>query len=213
MQLLVDMIDCKSIFWLHTPKTSSSLCLTMRHICCPDIFKTFVSNYSSVKSESKYETTSRYEPIISHGCVDLHKTAFQRNNTKSIPLSFLCPYGFNRNHEPFNIQDHQLIDYKNASFSSPSDKRSSTLKKYFGIIIIREPSSRLVSAFLDGKHSEGMPYEEIKRMHSRHGQYQPKGKLNTTARMLYAFDDYIQYPHFIGYPFLLYCHFLLILKM
>lgn len=140
--------------------------------------------------------------IIRSGCVDLNKKAVQRNSTQNLPLSFLCTYRFNRNHEPFNIKDSQLIDYQsytNFSFSISSEKRSSALKKYFGVTMIREPLSRLVSAFLDGKHSEGMPKEENVRMNIRHESFNTKYERNDTVRMLRAFDDYIQYPHFIGY--------------
>ena len=182
-------MDCKSIFWLHTPKTSSSLCLSLRHICCPDIFESFIS---------KDLSSENFVAIISHGCVDLHKKAVRRNSTQMVPLSFLCPYRFNRNHEPFNIQDHQLIGHEN-NFSISSEKQSSALKSYFGIIMIRDPLSRLVSAFLDGKHSEGMPKEEIVRMNTRHENYSIIEKHNHTSHMLRSFDDYVQYPHFIGY--------------
>ena len=200
-------MDCKSIFWLHTPKTSSSLCLTLRHVCCPDIFESFISNNVSMNSEKG----NSYVSIIRNGCVDLNKkTVHQTNSTRNLPLSFLCPYRFNRNHEPFNIQDHQLLGYQNgnnASFSMSSTKQSSALKKYFGIIMIREPLSRLVSAFLDGKHSEGMPKDEIERMHIRHESFDTTYERNDTVRMLHAFDDYIQYPHFIGYEQIIYYHF------
>lgn len=36
--------NCHNLFWFHAPKTSSTLCTTLEHLCCPENFDRVVSH-------------------------------------------------------------------------------------------------------------------------------------------------------------------------
>lgn len=184
-------MDCSSLFWLHTPKTSSTLCVTLNHICCPFVYESFFS----FRNQS-------IEIISGSGCASLRKSVFDevKNATKFISLSSVCKHRFNRGHKPFDISDSQLSVVKSNSINSLLPK-SNVAKEYHGIIFVRDPLRRLVSSFLDGRHCEGMPEKEKLKIRARHDTLSDD---NETEKLLKSFDFYAQYPHFIGFESLHY---------
>jgi len=40
-------IDCRSLYWLHPAKTSSSFVIPLQHVCCPELFENITSGVTT----------------------------------------------------------------------------------------------------------------------------------------------------------------------
>lgn len=123
-------IDCTRTNWVHTAKTSSTLCFVLQHVCCPTEWKNLTAgvtyaNLQVAMATPRSRAQSEYS-FVSHYC-----------------------YKFNRKgYEPMNCQIAGRPEH------IPLHPQINLLEK-MGIIIVREPKSRLISSFLDGVHLEG----------------------------------------------------------
>jgi hypothetical protein len=108
--------SCCSLKWVHAPKTASTFCLTLQHLCLQEQFNNITALYD-------------------------------KNGTKSVVIGTRvgCVYVTVKNYPVKTcwFQAHAPIHKKTTNFSD-----------YVGIF--REPNSRLISAFFDSKHHEGM---------------------------------------------------------
>ena len=56
---------CRNIFWLHAPKTASTFCTTLSHVCCTSAFNESVSHLdSSVTFESRIRWSCATPKVI-----------------------------------------------------------------------------------------------------------------------------------------------------
>lgn len=159
LSLLTILQSCCDIKWVHFPKTGSTFCLTLQHICQSYKFETFLSSYENISSI----------PIsLTKGCV-----YFNPASTRIATCYF---------------HQHRPIPPSTKSYTN-----------YVGLF--REPNSRVVSAFLDHQHHEGMSVEIIDR-HKK--KYSNLTKVNVSE----AFEAYLALPGMkgcqvkmlIGYP-------------
>ena len=161
---------CPNLLWLHPPKTSSTLCTTISHICCPKLFsfgvKTFV--------ESNYTTNK-----LSRGCtVPLD---FKQNGFACVGL------GCNGEHFPYPTEDK---DNKRI-FNNQTT--------IIAVTMMRQPALRLISSFFDGGgHWEGFNdklHTNMLKKWETYPQEEPDQIKQTTIRKAL---EYIYHPHMIG---------------
>jgi len=125
-------IDCSVTNWMHTAKTSSTFCMTLQHVCCPTEFQNLTSGVTTKMLEIDMATPrSRANSPFSfesHYCFKFHRKGYD-------PI--VCNFAGRPEHLPLSagLDLHQKM----------------------GIMIVREPKSRLISAFLDGVHIENFP--------------------------------------------------------
>jgi len=89
-----------------------------------------------------------------------------------------------------------VYESQNGSFFVSPSFQSKNLK--YGIIIVRDPLSRLVSSFLDGMHTEGMPLAVVRSLKARQENMSSSTDPEDPATVRRRFEDYSQHPHFIG---------------
>ena len=118
---------CKDLYWLHAPKTSSTLCMTIQHACCGAQFETLADEALEDVKNGPYKRL-KDSPLVNTGwgC-----TRLVLNGTCSSPMG--------HGHDP-------LPTYVDGARVA---------------VFFREPRSRVLSAFLDGKHTEGISAEEF----------------------------------------------------
>ena len=79
---------CPNLMWLHPPKTSSTFCSSISHVCCPKLFKKGVQDII----ENNYTTNK-----LARGCTV--PMDFKKNG-------FACVgFGCNGEHYPYPIDD------------------------------------------------------------------------------------------------------------
>ena len=123
-------IDCTRTNWIHTAKTSSTLCMALQHVCCPAEWKNITAGVTYADLQVAMATP---------------RSRAQSNYTF---VAHYC-YKFNRKgYEPMNCQIAGRPEHV------PLHPQINLLEK-MGIIIVREPKGRLISSFLDGVHLEG----------------------------------------------------------
>jgi hypothetical protein len=152
---------CGSLRWLHIPKTSSSLCLTLQHICCKKGFQLTVESnanlstalysytnytYNRYFADNPYNTSERSiidgefllrtkQVILSSGCASI------KNGDRETSCRMDRIYN---HHRPFNV--NQTDRYRRF------------------IVLIRDPVERLISSYLDSFHHEGMEDTEYRKI-------------------------------------------------
>lgn len=123
-------IDCTRTNWVHTAKTSSTLCFSLQHVCCPTEWKNLTAGvtYADLKvamATPRSRAQSDYT-FVAHYCYKFNRKGYEPMN---------CQIAGRPEHIPLHPQIN--------------------LQEKMGIIIVREPKSRLISSFLDGVHMEG----------------------------------------------------------
>lgn len=123
-------IDCTRTNWVHTAKTSSTLCMVLQHVCCPTAWENLTAGvtYKDLKiamatPRSRAQSDYSFE---SHYCYKFKRKGYEPINCQIAGRPEHFPL-----HPKINLQDKM------------------------GIIFIREPKARLISSFLDGVHLEG----------------------------------------------------------
>ena len=124
-------IDCNRISWIHTAKTGSTFCLVLQHVCCPVKFEQLTEGITTemiAQSEGNYYNRSHSAfRYISHYC-------YQFTREGHPPLK--CIFSGRPEHIP--LRDSVDLDFT------------------MGLLMVRDPKSRVISAFLDGVHLEGL---------------------------------------------------------
>ena len=115
-------LSCREMIWLHCPKTSSTFCLTLQHICTK---KSSIDEWARLadmallleNNANKSSSNNASSTLVSstNGCISL----------KDLPLHFK-----NRGHDALALS----LDERNVVF------------------VMRDPVARLVSSFLDSQH-------------------------------------------------------------
>ena len=125
-------INCKLTHWLHLPKTSSMFCLSIQHACCPTQYEELTAG---VTKEELAKSLVVYKP----------KGSTAEN------MGFNSSYCYH-----FYREGHPNLDCK---FAGPTDHDPLysfiNMKQEMGMTIVREPKSRVISAYLDNVHKEG----------------------------------------------------------
>ena len=129
---------CKELLWVHPPKTSSSFCLTIQHVCCKAEFeamadlvlKEVLATPSKVLSASKHV-------FLGWGCLRLE---LAKGNSSLVARS-TCFSPMSHGHRPMLPES--------AGKPTPLDLSRVAM-------MLRDPRQRILSAFFDGMHAEGM---------------------------------------------------------
>ena len=152
-------LDCTMDHWIHIPKTGSTFCLSLQHVCCREGFEVMTTGITTADIDS-----------------ELHKPNAQREFDYKSAFCYL----FNRKGYPPlltipNIHDKHAwepYDPKRCRVSSRPEhiplNADPAESMEHAIVLIREPKARIISAFLDGQHHEGIKgpqWEEFKEKH------------------------------------------------
>lgn len=121
---------CDQVLWVHPPKTGSTFCLSIQHACCKTPFELFADQINTKKQNRANNSTTS----TSLPSVDLAWGCVRF----LFPPSHPCKFSASRGHDPLQLKE--------------TSSR--------GVMIIREPKSRIVSSFLDGRHVEGLSERE-----------------------------------------------------
>ena len=172
--------SCRDYYWLHPPKTGSTFCLTLQHVCCKEIFEEVTAHFTEdhlLENEILKPHEKHFQTEMIYGCAAINNKKL-KFSTASCPLK-------STHHRPLP----QVFDF-------------STQK---ALTILREPKSRLISAFLDSYHHEGMTETEFedlkKRMFPTPIEIDPDNffaELDTVKKFIYAANVYANESAFIG---------------
>lgn len=123
-------IDCQRTNWIHTAKTGSTFCLAIQHVCCPDAFQTLTGGITTeMLSYAFGSPQNRSRAGFRYDSQYCYK--FLRDGYAPINCTFAG--------RPEHLPLHPKTD----------------LTQRMSFLIVREPKSRIISAFLDGVHLEG----------------------------------------------------------
>jgi len=177
--------------WLHTPKTSSSLCLVLDNICCHNHFQQVLYNisnetiYNLSKEKKNYQNMS-FQPFLGCYSFNIYKDIYNsnnNNNTQKVLLQSTHNYQTNESnmcikyntiiHDPDNNMYYHRYK-KELQNIKHEDNESEPIYHEYGnhyntlqfkmITIIRKPKNRFISSCLDGMHHEGMKDKDYKNM-------------------------------------------------
>lgn len=123
-------IDCQRTNWMHTAKTGSTFCLAIQHVCCPAAFQKLTDGITM--DMMAYSVGSYYNKTHAGFRFDAQYCyRFIRDGYEPIRCTFAG--------RPEHLPLRPTVD----------------LTQLMGLLIVREPKSRIISAFLDGYHLEG----------------------------------------------------------
>lgn len=123
--------DCKHHLWMHVPKTGSSFCMTLQHMCCREEFERLTDGITNdmLKDNDLRSPAERSFGIdFAYGCA-----IFRKGKHRT------CQMG--GPHTPLAVD----VDASEVSL----------------LAMFRDPKKRIISAFLDSMHHEGMPPEDF----------------------------------------------------
>lgn len=169
--------DCKQSSWLHVPKTASSFCLTLQHVCCEEEFTKATQSvteaqlelYHAAQQTSGLKSNLNFTFDVAYGCA--YFKHFQDGSTgcRRQPKS-------KENHSPLPL----TINLESISV----------------IAMFREPKSRILSSFLDSRHHEGMSEVDYKALQKE--MEEAPGRAGDTERLLNQLSLYASHPHMMG---------------
>jgi hypothetical protein len=177
-------IDCNKTLWLHLPKTSSMFCVGIQHVCCPAQFEKLTEGITINMLEEAFdpEAPKTDDPpyvfnLTKRGgtCFHFHRRGYQ---------SLDCPFEGMQNHDVL----HKDVD----------------LHDTMALTFIREPKSRVISAFLHGVHCQGIESkicDEIRKINRASKSMSTSRKSNGMTRqekLLKAANMYVSYPGMLG---------------
>lgn len=169
-------LDCaKNVFWLHTPKTASTFCLTLQHLCCPYYFYTLTRDITlnmlqdQLLLEDKRQQNLTY--VVGNGCFSLKRRDYPKNQIHSSRSADVR----NLQQQGKAVVDTILYDVKQDEHVIPAPQRSMDAyscsvgslgnhlpltnkvreKNMTMLMMLRDPKMRLISSFLDSIHHEG----------------------------------------------------------
>jgi hypothetical protein len=123
-------IDCTKTHWMHTAKTGSTFCLAIQHVCCKENFELLTEGIHSQTLTYAFGS-SRNRTLAPFHYDAQYCFKFVRDGYP--PLQ--CTFAGRPEHIPLY--------------------RSTDLSAEMGMVMIREPKARVISALLDGVHLEG----------------------------------------------------------
>ena len=215
---------CANTMWLHTPKTSSSLCLTLDNICCNNHFNKVLFNISTdqllllaqSKEYNKSNREMRYDSA--YGCFSF-LIAQDVNKNNSLKKEWMSTRSYQTNvtnmcvryktmsHDPDNnIYNIRNMPGKRIKYRYNDNNNEAIYHEYGNsynslthkmITIIREPKSRLISSMLDSFHSEGISKIDYQKM-LLYMKTLDNGDGSLRDRMLKKLQYVITFPHFYG---------------
>jgi hypothetical protein len=174
-------LNCRNQYWIHAPKTSSSFCLALQHACCKEQFEPLIADLTEdrilenelLPSDQKY---FKLEP--KWGCMRITRK-------KS---SFHCSiHNHLYHHKPYNPNTKLNIRQQQQQSKSTDPSPMQFL------IMLRQPKSRIFSAFSDGYHHEGMSIDEFENLkfkmfnHSTSTSFSDIVALNSSSKYLKEF--------------------------
>ena len=135
--------SCKELLWVHPPKTSSTFCLTIQHVCCKVEFEAIADKVMKEveATASKVLSASTKHVFLGWGCLRLE---LEKGNSSLVPRSS-CFSPMSQGHRP-------LLPTPSHGAETPTPLDLSRVA-----MMLRDPKQRILSAFMDGKHAEGMP--------------------------------------------------------
>lgn len=167
--------DCKSsYFWMHVPKTSSTFCLTLQHICCTEEYESIVEGLT-------------YDSILENQILQPNEKHFQ------IDLRYGCAFVAHR------VRGSSLTKCRSlrGNYHRPIPKTFDT-QHFAAITFLREPKSRLISAFLDASHHEGMDSKDFLILKEKMYPTAESEDTDSVERLVHAARLYAQEPAFLG---------------
>ena len=169
-------IDCGLTHWTHIPKTSSMFCLSVQHTCCPVKYEQLTAGITismlahSVSTPQARKASQFLFGYNSSFCYNFYSNGYA-------PLD--CKFSGRTDHVPLSA----TVD----------------LKKEMGLAIIREPKSRVVSAFLDAVHGEGFHNKsEYWLMREKMKLIEADKNLTTAQKNLLNCQMYASHPFLLG---------------
>lgn len=168
-------IDCLKTHWMHTAKTGSTFCLAMQHVCCKDQFEPLTDGIQTETltyafGSPRNKTLAQFH-YVSHYCYK-----FERNGFPPINCSFTG--------RPEHIALHSSVN----------------LGAEMGMVIIREPKARVISALLDGVHVEG--FENRTRVYELRNMFTAMDKNKETPhlqKLIKKAELYSRHPGLYGH--------------
>ena len=124
-------IDCTKTHWMHTAKTASTFCLAIQHVCCPTEFEHLTEGVHTQMLTYAYGSP-RNRTLAPFRYDTQYCFKFIRDGYPKLE----CKFAGRPEHIPLYPQDD--------------------LQKLMGMVVIREPKGRVISALLDGVHIEGI---------------------------------------------------------
>jgi hypothetical protein len=169
-------IDCTKTRWIHSAKTSSMFCLAIQHACCPSAFEKLTEGISMSMLQHVFPDPHHTPPDTPFSYESQYCYRFHRKGYKDLQ----CTFAGQVEHAP-------LLE-------------SIDMKEHMGMIFVREPKSRVISAFLDGYNFEG--YFNRTMGHSMRDEFQKMDMQPNVTRkenMLRKFEIFANKPTFKGY--------------
>ena len=163
------IVKCPNLWWLHSPKTSSTFCTSISHVCCPSLFQEGVKNIT----EDNYSTNK-----LANGCTLPFN--FKQNG-------FACAgLASNGQHAPYPVAEKDV----KRIFNNQSN--------IIAVTILRQPASRLISSFFDGGgHWEGFGDVDHAKL-LKHWATYPHDEQQINQTTIRKALDYIYHPRMIG---------------
>jgi hypothetical protein len=173
--------ECQNLYWLHAPKTSSTLCMTLHHICCPEDFE-----LSATFDYSKYQTKTAHEFVAEN--VTTERVRLQRGCA--------LPQGYQKSR-----RCNMRLLSRDQHAPLPRTK-SFVLRGSLGgmavITMLRDPRHRLISAYLDGAHHEGMSDEGYSNLFHVMGPQLPDFSMANSKQHLKRAQVYADHGNMVG---------------
>ena len=157
--------------WLHAPKTGSTFCTTLSHVCCPVKFQLIVKYLIN-------STNEEYTPDFYQGCA--LPSIFRGTGLPS------C-VGPCKKHVPYPVEHKDKIRlFKNQS-------------NIIAVTIMRRPALRLISSFFDGGgHWNGFGEEQHAKLLKQWATYPQEETEEIKQTTVRKALEYIYHPRMIG---------------
>lgn len=128
-------INCLKTNWIHIPKTGSTFCLSLQHVCCPKKFENLTDGITTSalqiaedhKHDRFFRSTFHY---YSHYCYRFIRDGYEELGARNCPFT--------------GMHDHKPLSH---------DPKTSTQQI---MTMIRHPNTRIISAYTDAMHHEGI---------------------------------------------------------
>jgi hypothetical protein len=171
-------LDCSLTHWMHIPKTSSMFCLAIQHACCPLEYDALTKGVTLRKLDHWFDVKgakvgSPFVYNISDDKIACYE--FHRVNHESLHCNFAGP----TKHAPISMDENLDVS--------------------MGLGIIREPKSRIISAFLNGVHCQGFKYrKDCLKMQESFTKLAKDKDVSRLHNLLKMAQKYVDYPNIGG---------------
>jgi hypothetical protein len=171
-----ETIDCQRTHWMHTAKTSSMFCLAIQHACCPVAYEKLTAGITLAMLNESVSHRGRKSEAPQFGYNSSYCFRFYRSGHPELNCQFAGRPEHNPLHHSLNLDHH------------------------FGMAIVREPKSRVVSAFLDAVHLEGFANRtHYHKLREKIQQISANKTIPRLERLLIEAQMYADYPGLYGH--------------